>query len=289
MPFWISEQLPFDRYVIDVGDGLRMHVMEQGEGTPVLSLHGNPTWGYLSRKIAAELEGEPIRLIMPDLIGLGFSDAPADRRAHTLENHSDWVLSLLRQLDLESVVAVVQDWGGPIGVHAMSRLPGLMRGLVVANTSLGAPKPGFKPTTFHRFFSNRLGAASVEVIRPHHWLSFAQNDRSSIDRLAKRSYAYPLRLKTAREAVIGLVRMTPDTMDHPSVPLLRQVGEFVSAFDGPAAIVWGDNDPVLGRLRARHERALPHAQVAATPAGHFVQEEAPKEIASAILSVTSRT
>lgn len=289
MPFWISEQLPFDRYAVDVGDGLRMHVMEQGEGTPVLSIHGNPTWAYLSRKIAAELEGEPIRLILPDLIGLGFSDAPPDRRAHTLRNHSDWVVSLLRQLDLTSVVAVVQDWGGPIGMHALSRLPGLMGGLVVLNTSIGAPKPGFKPTAFHRFFSTRMGAASVELIRPHHWLRFAAADSSAISPLAKRSYGYPLRCKTAREAAVGLVRMVPNDIDHPSVPLLRESGGYLSSFDGPAAIVWGENDPILGRLRARHERTLPKAEVTVTPAGHFVQEEAPQEIATAILSVVSRS
>lgn len=288
MPFWISQQLPFDRYMVEVGDGLRMHVMEQGHGKPVLALHGNPTWGYLYRKVAAELEGEPIRLIMPDLIGFGFSDAPASTDDHTFANHSDWVAGLLDQLGLDEVVAVVADWGGPIGLHALSRRPGLMTGVVLLNTSAGPPRPGFKPTRFHRIYSTRLGALSSRLSGfPQHWIGWFQHDRKSLAGVVRKSYVYAMR--RAPESFIALVRMVPDNMEHPSIPLLKEVGEFVASFDGPAAIVWGDNDPVLGRLRRRHERALPHATVTATPSGHFVQEEAPAEVARAITTVVSQT
>ena len=290
MPFWISEQLPFDRYMVDAGDGLKMHVMEQGHGEPVLAFHGNPTWGYLYRKVAADLVGEPIRLIMPDLIGLGFSDAPPSAADHTMANHSDWMSALLDQLELDSVVAVVQDWGGPIGLHAISRHRELMKGLVVMNTSIGPPKEGFKPTLFHRVFSTGIGALGSRLTGlPQNWLGFSQNDRKSISGVVRKSYVYPLRRTGIRDTFISLVRMVPDTMDHPTVPLLREVGDFVDSFDGPAAIVWGENDPVLGRLRRRTERALPQAEVTITQAGHFVQEEAPQEIAAAIRSVVSRT
>ena len=87
MPGWLSELVPFDRYMVDVG-GWRMHVMESGSGFPVVMLHGNPTWGFLYRKIACKLIGEPLRVIMPDLIGLGFSDKPRAGHLHTMENHS---------------------------------------------------------------------------------------------------------------------------------------------------------------------------------------------------------
>ena len=75
--------LPFERYTIEV-DGHKLHVMEQGSGRPVLLLHGNPTWGFLYRKVAAELRNAGVRLVMPDLIGLGLSDKPRDPNAHTL-------------------------------------------------------------------------------------------------------------------------------------------------------------------------------------------------------------
>ena len=287
LPVWLDQQLPFERYMVQVDDGLRMHVMEQGQGTPVLLFHGNPTWGYLYRKVAAELSAEPYRLIMPDLIGLGFSDRPADRAQHTLENHARWMGSLVRSLDLGSATFVVQDWGGPIGLHAAYSNPGLMSGLVVMNTAIDAPKPGFKPTLFHRVFSTRIGdALSKWLGLPQNAMRYAQGDRTSITGIVQKSYTYPLRGKDDYQAVIGLVRMVPDSMDHPSIPYLEEAGEAARSFDGPKAIVWGDNDPVLGRLRRRVTRQLRDAEVTATDAGHFLQEEVPTEIAAAIRSVT---
>ncbi len=285
LPDWLDSQVPFQRYLVDVGDGLRMHVMEQGEGRPVLAFHGNPTWGYLYRKVAAELEGEPVRLIMPDLIGLGFSDRPS-MADFTLANHARWMATLIDKLDLEDVVAVVQDWGGPIGLLALAEFPGLMTGLVVMNTAIGPPKPGFKPTSFHRFFSTRAGElASRWLGLPQNRLGFAQGDRRSISGIVQRSYSYPLKT-LGSEAVIAFVRMVPDTMDHPSVPPLEELAAFVDSYDGPAAIVWGDKDPVLGRLRNRISRQIPQATVTATSAGHFLQEEVPDQIAAAITDLT---
>jgi len=61
------------------------------------------------------------------------------------------------------------------------------------------------------------------------------------------------------------------------------------SFEGPRAIVWGDRDPVLGKLRRRVERQLPGAEVTVTDAGHFLQEEVPVEIAAAIKGVVARS
>lgn len=287
LPDWLAGQLPFERYMVQVGDGLRMHVMEQGEGAPVLLFHGNPTWGYLYRKVAAELAGEPYRLIMPDLIGFGFSDRAPHRHDYTLANHTRWAGELVGRLGLDRATFVVQDWGGPIGLHVAHQHPGLMTGLVVLNTTIGPPKPGFKPALFHRVFSSRLGEWMARWLRlPHGALWVAQGDRASMRGLTGRAYRYPLRGRHGHHSVVEAVRMVPDVMEHPSVPLLEEAGTAAMDFDGPTAIVWGDRDPLLGRLRRRVSRQLPNATVTVTDAGHFLQEEVPAEIAAAIRSVT---
>jgi haloalkane dehalogenase len=63
---------------------------------------------------------------------------------------------------------------------------------------------------------------------------------------------------------------------------LGRVQAFVEDFSGPSAIVWGDRDPVLGRVRSWIQKLLPRARVTATQAGHFLQEEVPDEIADAV-------
>ena len=151
LPDWIERLLPAGvrRYRADVG-GYRMHVMEVGDGRPVLMLHGNPTWGFLYRKVAAALAGQPLRLVLPDLVGLGFSDRPRAAGEHTLDNHARWLGALLDGLDLEGLVFVAHDWGGPIGLRALADRPRLARGLVILNTVVGPPRPDFRPTAFHR-------------------------------------------------------------------------------------------------------------------------------------------
>ncbi|HVO31894.1 MAG TPA: alpha/beta fold hydrolase, partial [bacterium] len=94
LPPWLSRELPFERYVVDAG-GRRMHVMETGKGRPVLLVHGNPTWGFLWRKVARELRDDRVRVIMPDLVGLGLSEKPRDPGFHTLPNHAEHLGALV--------------------------------------------------------------------------------------------------------------------------------------------------------------------------------------------------
>lgn len=292
MPAWLTAMLPHDvqRYCVDVGS-YRMHVMERGRGRPVLLLHGNPTWGFLYRKVAAALSQEPLRLIMPDLIGLGFSEKPRRMDEHQLEHHGRWVGALIDALDLQGLVFVGQDWGGPIGLHALHQRAGRVAGMVILNTVVGPPRTGFRPAAFHRF--SRMPVLSDLVFRvggfPQNVLAMTQGDRRSIQGKVARAYRYPLRHIQDRVAPLALARMVPDSLQHPSVPALRACEDFVRAYQGPAAIVWGERDPILGRLLGRMQGMFPQAPATRTRAGHFLQEEVPDEIAAAIRLVVSQS
>ena len=263
-----------------------MHVMEWGEGRPVLLQHGNPAWGFLYRKVMTALASAPLRLIVPDLVGLGFSDKPG-AHAHTLENHARWLGALLDQMKLEDLVFVAHDWGGPIGLRALADRPGRLGGLVVLNTVVGPPRPGFRPSAFHRLA--RIPVVSTLLFRglsfPQRVLHRVQGDPESVRGDVARAYRFPLEGLARNAAPLALARMVPDSMSHPSIEPLRRCQQVVEAFTGPAAIVWGDRDPVLGRVRTWIEKLLPKALVTRTSAGHFLQEEVPEEIAAAIRSV----
>ena len=293
LPDWIERQLcpGTRRFLVDVG-GSRVHVSEVGEGDPVLLLHGNPTWSFLYRKVAAVLAGARLRLVMPDLIGLGFSDRLRSAAEHTLEAHAGWIGALLDRLELRDFVFVGHDWGGPIGLRALADRPAAVRGLVILNTVLGPPRAGFRPTPFHRF--SRVPLASDVAFRllgfPQNALHRAQGDPASIRGEVARAYRYPLRRLRDNAAPLALARMVPDGRPgHPSLEPLARVQAFVASFAGPVAVVWGNRDPVLGRLRKRFEALLPNAAVTRTEAGHFLQEEVPDEIAAAIRDVAGRS
>jgi haloalkane dehalogenase len=290
LPAWIAKEVPFTRYRVAVGDGLHMHVMETGRGLPVLMVHGNPTWGFLYRKVAMCLQGQGLRLIMPDLIGFGLSDKPSDFGVHTIANHSRWLGSLIDQLDLYDVVLVVQDWGGAIGTHSFTTRQDRLGAMVVLNTVLDAPAPGFKPTPFHRF--SHIPVLSDFAFRvlplPQAALHLAQGDKSSIRGNVARAYRYPFRHMRDRVAPLATARMAVDKMGHPSIPALGQCAALVREFDGPKAMVWGRRDPILARALKRTRALLGDPPVTETQAGHFLQEEVPEEIAAAVLDVSRR-
>src|SRR5699024_2649364 len=87
LPSWLNEMLPYRRYTISV-NGYRMHYVDQGEGPVVLLQHGNPTWCFLWRKVIEQLLPEGVRVIAPDLLGLGLSEHPRRVHVHSLDFHA---------------------------------------------------------------------------------------------------------------------------------------------------------------------------------------------------------
>ena len=90
------------------------------------------------------------------------------------------------------------------------------------------------------------------------------------------------------KAPLAMMRMVPDGPNHPSAPALRKIEEYVESLEIPAEIVWGMNDPILGKALARMQENFPKAPVKKTNAGHFLQEEVPDEIAGAIIRVLNQ-
>jgi pimeloyl-ACP methyl ester carboxylesterase len=264
----------------------QMHYVDEGSGRPVLLLHGNPTWSFLYRKIIPGLVGSGLRVVAPDLIGLGLSEKPRDVADHSLRRHGESLLQLVEGLDLKDLLLVVQDWGGPIGAWMAARAGARVTGLVVLNTSLLRPQH-LRATLFHRFAHLPLVSdAAFRLLNfPVPVLGRVQGDASSISGDVRRAYAWPLRRVADRAAPLALARMVPTRADHPSLQELDAGAAWARAFTGPTELVWGVKDPILGRALQRHREALPHARVTETPAGHFLQEEVPDPILAAIRRV----
>jgi haloalkane dehalogenase len=283
----LEEELPFGRRVFADGEH-RIHFVDHGEGPPVLLQHGNPTWCYLWRKVIRILVEHDLRVIAPDLVGLGLSSKPRDLELHTLDFHAERISSLIRALDLRDVAIAGQDWGGPIIGVAAARNRERVCGAVFANTAIRVPKRKPRRTPFHRF--SHIPLVSDLFFRvfnfPVPFLGFAQGDRSSIGRAERRAYRYPLRKIKDRTAPLALTRLVPSSLDSPNIETLREVEDWARSFTGPVRLVWGMRDPILKRSVWGARKLFPEAQVVETDAGHFLQEEVPEELAAAILAVS---
>lgn len=293
LPDFLRARLPLERGAYRLEDGAfagrQIHFVDHGPrgGRPVLLLHGNPTWSFLWRKVISRLP--ELRCVAPDLIGLGLSDKPLRVGAHELGAHVEAIRELVQALDLRKLVLVVQDWGGNVGAGLAAREPRRVAATVLGNCAVIKPHR-WRGTRFHRFA--HLPLVSDLVFRvfgfPLGSLHRAQGDKDSIRGEVARAYRWPLRRIRDRAAPLAMARMVPDGPNHPSVGPIVEGDAWLRAFEGPAALVWGTRDPILGRALDRHREALPDAPVTRTEAGHFLQEEVPEKLAAAVLDAVRR-
>lgn len=276
----------YKSYLIEVEPGINVHMLEVGEGYPIFMQHGNPTSGFLYRKVVEHLPLDRVRVIMPTLVGLGFS-SKIPVSMHTVANHNRWINAVLRQLRLEGLIYVGQDWGGPIGIGALALSPGLVKGIVIMNTAIRVTEFKTSLSKIHDLMKTPIVGEFLGNVRNliFRGLHRPQHDPASMPQEVKDLYARPVRESGNDKAPLAMMRMVPDGPDHPSTPVMRELVPFVRGLDVPVEIVWGINDPILGSAVPAMLENFPNARVIETPAGHFLQEEVPEVIAEAVLRV----
>jgi len=263
-PDWVDERAyPFaDRWAAG------LHFVDEGDGAPVLLVHGNPTWSFLYRHVVRLATAAPgVRCLAPDLPGFGLS-APGDDPtpaglARALER-------FVLELDLRDVTLVVQDWGGPTGMWVAGRHPDRFAGFVVLNTwAWPAPRPGAA------LWSRAFGNDAVARRFPDLFVQLGTRRRLSAATIAH----------YARAARVPSVRAMIEAVDG-ARPWLTEVEQGLGALrDHPARLVWPTADPVFGAVGARAAWREVFATVAESElagARHFCQEDDPEPIAAAI-------
>lgn len=279
----------YKSYLVEVEPGIKIHVLEVGQGFPVYMQHGNPTSAFLYRKVADRLPADQFRMVMPTMVGLGFSSkVPASQ--HTLENHIRWMKAALEQIGVSEAIYVGQDWGGPVGMGVLARSPDALKGAVVMNTGFNAPTEASDLSSAHAMVKTPIvGELALEVFGSiFDRLPEAQGDPTSMPPAVLELYGKPVLESGNAKAPVALMRMVPDGPDHPSAQQMREIETYVAGLDVPVEIVWGTNDPILGPGLQVMRQNFPDAPVTETEAGHFLQEEVPGEIADAILRVANQ-
>ena len=278
----------YKSYLVEVEPGIKIHILEVGSGYPVYMQHGAPTSGFLYRKVVEELPLDQFRIIMPTMVGLGFSSqVPASQ--HTLDNQIRWMGEAINQLELDELIYVGHDWGGPVGMGLLARSPELLKGTVILNTVLDAKiESGTLPIQLKILKTPVVGEILVEgLISVFSQLPGSQADPDSISADVVELYERPILDSGSVKGPLAIVRMAPDGPDHPTAEVRRGIEAYIQGLDVPAAIVWGLNDPILGDRLTDIIDLFPNAEVTETSEGHFLQEEGdgPNAVAAAVQRV----
>lgn len=144
--FPVIESTPVTHRYIDIGE-IKVHVAEAGEGEPLLMLHGWPQHWYMWKK-QISFFAKHYKVIVPDIRGFGWSDAPDT--GYTKDELADDLLKLIQTLGYKEVRLLSHDWGGWIGFIAAAKNPGLIKQHFATNIAPIWPKLDLKliPATF---------------------------------------------------------------------------------------------------------------------------------------------
>ena len=247
--------------------------------------HGEPTWSYLYRKIIPVISAAGYRAIAPDYAGFGRSDKPTDPAFYTYNRHVGLMADLLQTLDITRATAVVQDWGGPIGLRLAIEHPERFDRLVVMNTGLysgGRVSEGFLEW---RTFVEKNPDLPVRFIMERSMV--AQWPESALD-------GYEAPFPTAAHKV-GAHRFPLIVPVEPGMPGAVQMAETkakLGSWSQPALVLFGTQDPVFPvRVGERWVERLPGAEPLelVEDAGHFLQEDQGEEVAERIVAFMRRT
>lgn len=279
-PEWLDRDMyPFQAHYFDLPMG-RMHYVDEGQGPPLLMVHGNPSWSFGYRQLIAQLSSR-YRCIAPDHIGFGLSDKPASW-SYRPEEQARNLAALIDHLNLSGLNLIVQDWGGPIGLSYALEQPENVRRLVIINTWMW---PVANDPYYWAFSKIVGGPVGRYLIRNHNFFAntmvkMITGDKSKLTPAIHDHYRQPLPTPESRKGswvFPGEITGSTAWLEHLWSRRERLV-------DKPVLIAWGMKDIAFREKELqRWEGLFPHARVQRFPdAGHFVQEEHGRELAGMI-------
>ncbi len=284
----ISETLNYDKKFATV-DGRQIAYVETGEGDPIVLLHGNPTSSYLWRNVIPGLENSG-RVIAPDLIGQGDSEKlPAsegpDRYGFEVAYH--YLEGLLQAIGADrNVTLVIHDWGSGLGFHWARHHPDAVRGIAYMEAIVtpvtwddwpeGARGifQGFRSDKGEDLILNRNmfieGVLPSSIMRP---LTDTEMD----------AYRAPFPNPEDRQPLLNWPREIPLNGEPAHmVEIVGAYGEFMATSKFPKLFINAEPGSILVGRQREFCRSWPNQQEVTVKGYHFVQEDSPEEISSAV-------
>ncbi|MEU6177359.1 haloalkane dehalogenase [Streptomyces coeruleorubidus] len=291
---------PYRPRYVTVGEGLRMHYVDEGppDGPVVVLAHGEPTWGYLYRRMIPGLVAAGRRVLVPDLIGFGRSDKPVDRAAYTYESHVAWTGDWLDQLGLADITLFGQDWGGFVFLVHIGLTPDRFAAVVAANTGLAAPD------VMASFTAEQFAPAAGAFL---HWLEQSESadltaswavgsPDSALNQTAQAlsqedaaAYDAPFPSERHFAGARQFPHLVPLDATDPPASMLSRAWAGLTAFEKPFLTAFAAHEDITRAFEQVFQEHIPGAKgrghLTVPDAGHFLQEQQPDLLVEAILDL----
>lgn len=278
---------PYEPRYVELGD-VRIHYISEGEGDPILCLHGEPTWSFLYRKMIPTLS-KAGRVVAMDFVGFGRSDKYTEREAYSFQMHRDVLVQFLEALELERITLVCQDWGGLLGLRVAAELPDRFSRLVIMNTGL----PNGRQKMSEGFERWREFVANSDDLPVGMVISRTLADGDNVDPRIIAAYEAPFPDVSYKAGALTFPLLVPVTPDDPAAEAMDNARRVFSDWQKPALVMFSDGDPITRGGDRFFRDLIPSAkqqpEIVIQGAGHFLQEEKGEEIAAHIVEFIERT
>jgi len=290
----LSESMPYQKKFATV-DGKQIAYVEEGEGDPIVLLHGNPTSSFLWRNVVPELVGSG-RVIVPDLIGQGDSEKlPASEgpERYSLEVAYRYVDGLLQTIDANTnVTLVIHDWGSAIGFLWATRHPTAVKGVAYMEGIVMPVRWADWPESAVGIFKGFRSEKGEDLILKRNMFiegvlpSSVIRDLSEVEMDA---YRAPHKNADDRQPLLNWPRQIPIEGEPENiVALANEYGAFMASSDIPKLFINAEPGSILVGPQREFCRSWPNQQEVTVKGLHFIQEDSPVEIGQAVANWLER-
>ncbi|CAM4189395.1 alpha/beta fold hydrolase [Shewanella aquimarina] len=289
----LDSLFPFKRNYLD-RNGHKLQYVNEGQGEPVVMVHGNPSWSFYYRNLVKALSPNH-QCIVPDHIGCGLSDKPDDAGYdYTLKNRIDDLEALLDHLEVkEKITLIVHDWGGMIGMGYAARYPERIKKIVVLNTG-AFHLPEAKPFPWALWICRNtlLGTVLVRGFNAFSSIaSYVGVKRAPMSKAIREAYVAPFNSWANRISTLRFVQDIPLKPGDRNYELVSEISEKLSQFNQlPMMICWGLKDFVFDKhFLDEWKHRFPKAEVHEfADCGHYILEDASDEVVAQVQQFMAR-
>jgi len=278
---------PHDSVTVTDNGAEMAYVDVEGSGDETfLCLHGEPTWGFLYRKMVPRLRDRG-RVVVPDFLGFGRSDRYTDVEDYSFDLHYETLRTFVETLDLEGVTLVCQDWGSILGLPLAVSDRSERFDRVVAMNALLTDGEVELVETWHQFKDMVVEADAFDAAR--------LVDGACVTDLsegAMAGYSAPFPDEASKAGAYAWPPMVPQTPEMPGADRHAQLRADLRSWEKPFFALFSDSDPITEQYCDLFRDLVPTAtdepDVWVEGAGHFLQEDAGTACADHVVNFVDR-
>jgi haloalkane dehalogenase len=287
-----KEILAFSEHYIPQGQGRVFARDYPGAAPAFVVMHGLPDNSRIYDDLIPFLVAAGRRVIAFDFLGFGVSDKP-EGASYGFEQQLQDLHAVVAYFDLKQLVPVVHDSSGPTGVNFVIDNPDRVHSLVVLNSPFGEAPTRRWPEFVEIFTTKTLSALALAIAQApaqFGWMLKWQQQQFTLhlpqsQRAHFEDFIGPLIEENFAQqpgAGLAFVQMTAQLNDKIALDTERYPK--LEALKLPVKIIWGKHDPYLnGGMAEELKSHLPQASLDFVDAGHWLQSDAPEQVARLML------